>query len=406
MRQRSFFSLMFAPCAVLSSACGDPLADVAYQGEARFRYKGRLSGRIGNGALVNPAVGVVWLGASGFLVGNVAGLTPVTNTSFPLDFNAALFDQPPEGTRPWLNADFFQMVSGIPVVRGLRLGVIVAIDDVDKDGRVSLSDEGSAIVGGDRFFGIATARVVGYVDAGYESVAYKGLTLEPGFHLLDPCYGTPKTYSNGDLIEVELFPPSRYLSLGARGTSVCPVVLMPQSRGPLQQALIESPQCTALCGRFRGTSCSVSCGSEMCLRLVQESRCVEAKVQRLNCLSQTVTLSCPKSGSPDIDEGDCPYFNELCAADTDAQALSQTPECLMFCERHRRATGAGACQEDCTTQTCARITFKQPCLAAKQAQLSCRSQYADNSECIDFFSQFGGLCLATAQFDHLCPSVY
>lgn len=405
---RSALRVLLMVCLALQAgACGEPIAEATYQGEAKFRFRGRLSGRLGSGDLVNPAVGVVWLGESGFLVGNVAGLTPVTATRFPADFEAALFDDPPAGTRPWLNADFFQMVSGIPVVRGLRLGIIVAIDDVDKDGRVSVSNEGSALAGPDRFFGVARSRVVGYVDPAYSTLPYKDIELRPGFHLLDPCYSTPKTYPVTESIELEMFMPSTFLSAGARGTSECPIVLFPQTRGPLQQMLASSRDCGEVCRRHRGSTCSVDCGSETCLRLVERSRCIEARTARLACLAQSVTVTCPAQGSPDVDEGNCSDFNDLCPPvdPSDVLALSESPECKLFCERHRREMGASSC-DDCATVGCIRKTERQPCVAAKRAQLACRAQYADNSECIELFSSFGSLCVATGQYDHLCPSVY
>lgn len=388
------------------AACGKPLADPSYQGEPKYRFQGRLAGNIGNDALVNPAVGVVWLGASGFLVGTVAGLTPVTSTSFPVDFQAAIFDDPPPGTRPWLNADFFQMISGIPATRGLRVGVIVAIDDVDKDGRVALTDEGSSLLGVDRFFGVATQRVLAYVDAEYESVTYQGIALKPGFHLLDPCYSKPKAYDPKELIGIDLFTTSRFLTMGTRGTADCPVVLFPQTRGPLQRVLAESEDCSSLCKRFVGNTCSVACGNEMCLRMVQTSRCTEAKVLRLKCLAQEVTTRCGDD-MPDVDEGNCSDFNEVCAAarPEDAVALAQSSECATFCQRLVRATGAGACSGDCATW-CQEATKAQPCLAAAQAQLACRSVTNEVSDCWVSAGAFGSVCLATAQFDHLCPSVF
>jgi len=286
---------------------------------------------------------------------------------------------------------------------------VLAIDDVNGDGRASFTLDGTQIESPDKLFGASTSDVIGFVRDDGAQVIYRGVPIGPGFHLLDPCYTTPVVRRESRTIEVTLFPPARHLSVGAQPTLACPVVLFPRVRGPLQQMLAESAECEAVCALMTQATCAQSCSSEMCLRLVQSSRCYAAKRHRLQCLRDHGKTECTSKSQGSFNEGECPSFNEECAAvDEDAQAaaLAGGATCQGYCALRARGVRPDACAGDCASEACAAATATQPCLAAREARLACLSNHSTSWSCTPFFGEGTNLCSATGSFDHLCPDAY
>jgi hypothetical protein len=160
---------MTALAALALVGCGDPVADGRYPGEPLFVLEGRIEGDAGTSSIRAPYLGVVWFAPTwewDELRPQVAtSLVPVRDTSFPGDFRLELFDPPP-------------VFEGETIVGGqMVIGTVVALDDVDGNGRFDF-DLSGRIVPPDLVFGVARESLA-WIERPGNPVCLPGLFTNP-----------------------------------------------------------------------------------------------------------------------------------------------------------------------------------------------------------------------------------
>jgi hypothetical protein len=154
--------------AVLAAfcACGDPLAPGDFLGTPSIHLVGTIKGNPGYATPPHrPRMGVLWVppGAAG-LEGTGTLASSVT-TSFPSQFELDLFDAPDRSPGEIRASDG-------PLEALMGLGRLVVVDDVDEDGRFTVSD--GVVTPPDLFIGAAPKHVVLYT----EQISARGTALE------------------------------------------------------------------------------------------------------------------------------------------------------------------------------------------------------------------------------------
>lgn len=240
------------------SACGDPLVDGAYRGEALYTLEGwvRLDTDDASLPLESMAaatssdsgplrVALFWAPAKGsdFHLDGAVEQDVATDGLFPARFRLALFS-PPED----------ELVKAVADGAGdLATAVVLAYLDADRDGRWDRGVE--AVVGG------AAETLIAYTTSGVQSRLYGALA--PGFHRLEPfreCVPSPDGQGfearyridegDVDLWVAMQFPIELLFDADCDGnpgewTGVCPP--LETVRATCREGVIVGPEDHALC---------------------------------------------------------------------------------------------------------------------------------------------------------------
>ena len=150
-------ALALGACAGALLGCGDPLADGNYLGDATIRVHAVVQGTVADAQ--NAAVAVLWLGYSALakttLAGAESSVLPISNVEFPPRFTCDLLSPPP-GAGAYLAPD------GEIVPAFVRLGLLLVFDDVDRDGRLTLGEDGQ-LAAPDRLLAQSASHALLYV---------------------------------------------------------------------------------------------------------------------------------------------------------------------------------------------------------------------------------------------------
>jgi hypothetical protein len=126
----------------LICGCDSSLASDEFRGVPRLRLSGRLTGDAPAQAPVSPHLALLWQGLESLEAPRLVGeLVRISDLGFPATFAVDLYAEPPA---PALSP----LGSGVA-----SLGLVVAVDDVNKDGAVAVDGLTSASAP-DRLFGV------------------------------------------------------------------------------------------------------------------------------------------------------------------------------------------------------------------------------------------------------------
>jgi hypothetical protein len=205
-------ALIIAALAPLA-ACGDPLAPGSFLGTPRLHLGGTIKGNPGYGPTpARPRMGVLWSPPTEPSTDGSGSLASAVSTTFPAQFELDLFDapeRPPGEIR----------AQGGPIEALMGFGRLVAVDDVDGDGRFTIA--AGTIAPPDLFIGAAPKHVVVYTDSvGAPGPALRRLvanpeTLSPGYQVARGLCGMDGEADRLELVGasapviVELVPPTR-----------------------------------------------------------------------------------------------------------------------------------------------------------------------------------------------------
>ncbi|AKU91149.1 hypothetical protein [Vulgatibacter incomptus] len=225
MQKKLLFPLMAA--AVVG--CGDPIAAGTYRGEPLVRLHGTLVGDAGTSSIRHPYLAIVWFNISDLSMGEpeaVTILAPISAGPLSREFTVDLWDPPP------------RKAIGTSYGSEMALGVAVAIDDVDGNGRVEIDPLTNTIAPPDLAFGGAFSQWLIFVGstgrAECQEIAFGKQGVVPGVYLTstDECSAPFPLLSKDTPLEISMFPPASDLSTvpGAEGDP-------------------EGPDCSAECGQ-------------------------------------------------------------------------------------------------------------------------------------------------------------
>lgn len=120
--------------ALLSAACGDPIAPGDFEGESRMHLEGIVWGDAVPEDASKPTVGILWKWfdrhREQWALGQISSLEVV---SFPVHFTTEIYDLPPTVEPNTFSSDGANVEADV--------GCPVVFDDRDGDGRYGSSDE-------------------------------------------------------------------------------------------------------------------------------------------------------------------------------------------------------------------------------------------------------------------------
>lgn len=196
---------MKARIAVLSlsllAACGDPLADGSYRGEPLATLYGRTTGDAGTSSIAHPHVAIVWVNFLSDQIRALQVMAPIE--AGPLsDFALQIWDAPPP-----------EVLAELCDGTRLTVGFVIAVEDANGDGAVSIDLESGELEAPDLTFGFAARNAIVYLDR-VGSKECGGVPMDIDFGDgrslfvtgLDACGFT--TPAEGGLLSVQLFPPT------------------------------------------------------------------------------------------------------------------------------------------------------------------------------------------------------
>jgi hypothetical protein len=133
------------------TACGDPLVDGRFEGDAIASMHGVICGREIVSKLHAPSVGVIWAAIGPDLVTAAKDTEPVLERRLPIDFELSIFDPPPS-----------------EMMGGDLIGIPVLVDDLDGDGSFNAGQNG--VHAPDELIGVSTLRVLRFENGAFTTV--------------------------------------------------------------------------------------------------------------------------------------------------------------------------------------------------------------------------------------------
>lgn len=247
----------------VASGCGDPIADGSYRGEPLARLQGRIEGDAGTSSIAHPFLGIVWFNITSEVAEAVTVLEPMQGGLLSRDFSVDVWDPPPRSAI----GDFYGS--------RVALGVAVAVDDVNGDGKVEIDPNFGTIAPPDLAFGGGIQNWLVYVEGRSRDLCEPWLFGGPvdtgTLYVSDGfahCSSIFSVLPKGAPMTIDLFPPTSTLPDGEEAVGGC------QDEVPCEEDP-DQPACAVV-------ALSEACMQSRCFPLLTELDRCEAEFCQTN----------------------------------------------------------------------------------------------------------------------------